>query len=281
MQLLTGGIAFFDSGIGGLTVLSSAKKTLPNQLFYYYGDNARAPYGNLTREKIMQYVTEAFDTFQSLKVKVAVLACNTATAVCAETLRKKYSFPIIGAEPAVVPAAKRGGNILVLSTRATFQSERFRQLCKNAQKRYANANITAKACDELAGVIEKNLHNSRFDYTPYLPKPDKRYTTVVLGCTHYIYIKEAIKNYYGCETVDGNVGIANRLRFILDLHSFKEKNNQSRDGQQLVTSPLNSVIKNEFSVMEKERLDAPVFFLGPQKQKNKGIYEQMFANLYK
>lgn len=81
MQIPQGGVAFFDSGIGGLTVLAKCKQRLPNEIFYYYGDNERAPYGNLPPDQIERYVFQAFDELQSLKIKAAVIACNTATAV--------------------------------------------------------------------------------------------------------------------------------------------------------------------------------------------------------
>ena len=277
MQIPTGGIAFFDSGIGGLTVLATAKKLLPNQIFYYYGDNDRAPYGNLAANTIMQYTAEAFELFRLLKVKAAVLACNTATAVCAESLRKAYAFPIIGAEPAVFPAAARGGEILVLSTRATFESERFIRLCARARIYYPFARITAAPCDALAGIIEKNLTKHNFDFTPYLPSTNKPLNAVVLGCTHYIYIKERIAACYGCETVDGNIGIANRLRFLLTVDHFDGKLQKNRDGQPLVTSPPFYALEKHFCSALTDGFSAPIFFLGAQNTRNKHVYEQMFA----
>ena len=277
MQIPTGGVAFFDSGIGGLTVLAAAKKILPNQIFYYYGDNDRAPYGNLAADTVMQYTKEAFVLFRSLQVKAAVLACNTATAVCAERLRKEFTFPIIGAEPAVFPAAARGGEILVLSTRATFESERFIRLCARARTYYPFAHITAAPCDGLAGAIENNLLTDGFVYTPYFPPIQKPWRAVVLGCTHYIYIKEKIAARYGCETVDGNTGIANRLRFLLTVDHFDEKLQKNRDGQPLVTSSPFFTIKRGFCSTFSDGFSAPIFFLGSQNKRNKSIYEQMFA----
>ena len=89
MRILTGGVAFFDSGIGGITVLDCAKRALPNEIFYYYGDNEHAPYGNLTDAQIMDFVIESMERLQTLRIKAVVLACNTATAVCVEKLRKE------------------------------------------------------------------------------------------------------------------------------------------------------------------------------------------------
>ena len=108
-----GGIAFFDSGIGGLTTLSACldyakARNFSGINYYYYGDNFRAPYGNLSDKQIFSYVDEIFSRFQALEVSAAVLACNTATAVCAERLREKYPFPIIGIEPSILPAMREG-----------------------------------------------------------------------------------------------------------------------------------------------------------------------------
>lgn len=246
MSILKGGVAFFDSGIGGLTVLNECRKKLPNETFYYYGDNENAPYGNLPPEKIVRFVFSAFEKFQELEVKAAVIACNTATAVCAELLREKYTFPIIGAEPAIFTAAQKGGRVFVLTTRATYESARFRALCDRAEKRFPQASVIPKACDKLAGEIEKRLLEKTYDFSSLLPpgKPD----SVVLGCTHYIYLKEKIGEFYNAETFDGNFGMAKRLA------SFLEK-------------------------MPTENMPgkAPVFFLGNSKDRNKYVFEQMFG----
>lgn len=243
MQIPKGGVAFFDSGIGGLTVLDECKKRLKGELFYYYGDNAHAPYGNLPTEKIEALVFSAFEKLSALRPKAAVIGCNTATALCVEKLRQRFDFPIIGAEPAVLTAANRGGDVFVLTTKATFESERFQKLCARARVHYPQSNLRLFPCHQLAGVIEKNLFNERFDYTPYLPagKP----AAVVLGCTHYIYIKKYIEDFYRCKTFDGNAGIAARLCAVL-----KDCPPPQTDG---------------------------VFFLGTQKNFNKKAFEQMFV----
>lgn len=243
MQIPKGGVAFFDSGIGGLTVLDECKKRLKGELFYYYGDNAHAPYGNLPPEKIEELVFSAFEKLSALRPKAAVIGCNTATALCVEKLRQRYDFPIIGAEPAVLAAVKQGGEIFALTTKATFESERFRKLCARARESYPQAHLRLFPCRRLAGVIEKNLFNSDFDYTPYLPEGQP--AAVVLGCTHYIYIKKYIEEFYRCKTFDGNAGIAARLCAVL-----KDCPPPQTDG---------------------------VFFLGTQKQRNKNVFEQMFA----
>lgn len=295
MRVPKGGIAFFDSGIGGLTVLAECRKRLEGELFYYYGDNAHAPYGNLPPEKIRRYVFRAFEKFRRLHVKAVVVACNTATAVCVEELRRKYSFPIIGAEPAVFAGAKQNGRVFVLATKATCESERFYRLCKKAFEKYLSSEVCPMPCEQLAGAIEKNLFTEAFDYSSFLPKgkPD----AVVLGCTHYIYLKKYIENFYGCPVLDGNEGIAKQLQRVLKEKTEKCKN---RDGR----PPLFNFLRNfrPFSTTARHQIQKTsrknkcsckkskntqkrakkqgffnVFFLGSQKKRNKRVYEQMFV----
>lgn len=299
MRVLKGGIAFFDSGIGGLTVLAECQKQQGDEIYYYYGDNHHAPYGNLPPKKIKRYVFRAFRLFKRLKVKAAVIACNTATAVCIKDLRRKFSFPIIGAEPAVCKAADKGGKVLVLATRATCESERFHALCERAKKLFPSAEISVRPCDGLAGVIERNIARRDFDYTPYLP--NEKTDAVVLGCTHYIYIVEQIANFYGCPIFDGNEGIARRLACV--LQEIRVGNRETcppmptdRDNRPLDTQIDHKVgtlttksrkkdychiLSNKRSrkIVQKHPKNQKirgVIFLGKQRENNKKCHEQMF-----
>lgn len=273
MYVPKGGVLFFDSGIGGLTVLAECRKRLPTATFYYYGDNARAPYGNLPSEQIERYVFEIFESLEGLQPSAAVIACNTVTALCVESLRKKYPFPIVGAEPAVLSAAKAGGEIFVLATKATVESERFQTLCDRALKKYPNANVRPFACEVLAGTIEKHLTDRDFDFSSLLPKGNP--ASVVLGCTHYVFIKEQIQSFYKAPTYDGNAGIAKRLCHFVDnfpnpLHglncgepfSVGEKETTNRDGRPFPATSL---------------FHASVHFLGSEKEYNRRVFEQMFV----
>ena len=245
------GVAFFDSGIGGLTVLYECIRRGIGQPIYYYGDNEYAPYGNKSREEIRARVCSAFETFDKLNVQAAVIACNTATAVCVDALRERYDFPIVGAEPAVFTAAKHGGEVLVLTTRATYESGRFRALCQRVEQSYQNACVRLCPCDGLAGAIETQLFEKEYDFSAFLPVGQP--ASVVLGCTHYIYLKEYVENFYGCKAYDGNEGMARRLENLLGVQTRK-----GRDSQPLVTP-------------------AQITFLGACGGYNKRIYEQMFA----
>lgn len=306
MKIPTGGILFFDSGIGGLTVLADALPRFSEQVFLYYGDNDRAPYGNLSKREIRQNVQAVFQEIEDLGIQMAVLACNTVTAVCAEELRENCAYPIIGAEPAIMPAARGGGNVLVLATRATCASERFQKLCNKARRAYPQTSLDLIACEELAGQIEKNIFQQDFDPTSYLPpvKP----TSVVLGCTHYIYVKEKIEKFYACPAYDGNKGIAMRICSVLDKN--KPKNAKGRDERPLKTPPLNFEYSGDVFIRNNreicpikrtygenfqenaackaysdcfimDRKGNAIFFLGKQKFHNKHIFEQMFVKCRK
>ncbi len=259
MEIPYGGVAFFDSGIGGLTVLAECRKQINNEIFYYYGDNARAPYGNRSEEEITGYVEEAFETFCRLRVKAVVVACNTATAVCIEGLRKKYPFPIIGAEPALMSAAKEGGEILILSTCATSKSSRLAKLQEKTRARYPDASFCVFPCETLAAEIERHVLEKEYSYLPFLPS--KNPAAVVLGCTHYVYIKKQVQAFYQCPVFDGNEGIAKRLRWMLSTHPNRPILQNNRDNRPLVTTarpPQN-------------------FYLGNEKTQNKHVFEQMFG----
>ena len=275
MDLSSPKVGFFDSGIGGLTTLEScvryAKENLSAEKFprfFYYGDNGRAPYGNLPPERIEKYVCEALDVFEKTGVSAVVLACNTATAVCVENLRKKYAFSIVGTEPAIFSAARKGGDVFALCTRATFNSPRFNSLCVRARKKYPAASIFPFACDGLAGAIETNLFDGKFDFSKYLPSG--RPTSVVLGCTHYVYIREKIEKFYGAPTYDGNEGIARRLFSVLEKNSPKKEEKNVDNKKNRFSQPLATTLQKGEEIPE-------IFFLGEGKMVNKTKYEQMFA----
>ena len=286
MRVPKGGVGFFDSGIGGLTVMAECRKYLPNEIFYYYGDNVHAPYGNLPARKIRRYLFAAMRYFCRLRVRAVVIACNTATAVGIEELRRRYPFIIIGAEPAVLPAARTCGKVYVLTTRATRESRRFQALCAQASMRYPKAVLHMFACEGLAGDIESNLLDPYRDYSAHLPKgnPD----AVVLGCTHYIYIEEKIAKFYHCESFDGNAGIAKMLTSYLQTESKKEggevqKKKKYRDFRpRLTTYRKNEQKPNKSSQKSgkkclKNASNKILFFLGKSRERNAFVYEQMFV----
>lgn len=214
--MISGRIVFFDSGVGGLTLLHEFLRRYPSEPCLYYGDNANAPYGNRPEGEIRRLAESAFERIARLRPRAAVIACNTVTAECADILRKKYSFPIVGTEPAIRPAAAASeGPILLLATRATLACARVRELIGRCGER---ADIRVFCPSELAGEIEKNIFSlSEFRVEEFLPRG--RYAAVVLGCTHYIFLRERIARLYGCPVFDGNIGTADHLANIVNICS--------------------------------------------------------------
>jgi glutamate racemase len=210
-------IAFFDSGIGGLTVLHEAIKKLPEEQYVYFGDSLNAPYGTKTREKIKMLVFQAVDFLvKQHELKALVLACNTATSIVIDDLRKTYSFPIIGMEPAVKPAIRESleKKVIVSATDLTLKEEKLRKLVKNL-------NATDKVDYlSLQGLV---TFAENFDfYSPavieYLQKQFAgydwhQYEALVLGCTHFIYYKNIIQELLPdrIQIIDGNVGTVKQL----------------------------------------------------------------------
>ena len=126
-----GYIVFFDSGVGGLTLLAECARRFPGEDYLYYGDNANAPYGGRSGEEILSLVRAAFGGIcAAFPVRAAVISCNTATAVCIDALRAELPFPVVGVEPALRPAVRfaAGGEVLLLATRATLGSTRVGRL---------------------------------------------------------------------------------------------------------------------------------------------------------
>ena len=210
-----GAIVFFDSGVGGLTLLRECARRMPGENFVYFGDNGNAPYGNRPKSEIRAFAFRAFDMFARMPVRAAVIACNTVTALCADDLRAAYHFPVVGVEPAVRPAAERGGKVLLLATRATLESGRVRRLIGACA---GNAEIIPFCPARLAGEIEKNIFDlSAVRLEEHLPRG--RFDAVVLGCTHYIFLRERIAGFYKCSIFDGNAGTADHLTKILNICS--------------------------------------------------------------
>lgn len=256
-------IGVFDSGIGGLTVLRECFFLLPNAEYYYLGDNARAPYGNRSEEEISSFVMEALSVFERLRVDVAVLACNTATAVCLERARREFSFPIVGTEPAVRLAAKECKSAVVLATVRTAESIRLKELIASCP----SCSFTVLPCPSLAGEIESALTEGRkAEIGKLVPGADifgKKADGVVLGCTHYVFFREEIASIYGCKAYDGNLGVAGSVLGWLKVGRAVHH-----------IPPRNQNIC--FEIKMKEMAKNRVFFLGNSQNTNKKVF---FSNI--
>ncbi|MBU1734001.1 MAG: glutamate racemase [Verrucomicrobia bacterium] len=223
-------IAFFDSGIGGLTVLKSAIQELPNYNFIYYADTKNAPYGVKTKESVRKHVFEAVDFISKHDVRALVVACNTATSVVINDLRRNYNFHIVGMEPAVKPAVikNRGKNILVLATSLTLKESKLESLICSVDK---NNKTVKMEMDALVGFAESLDFNSG-NVRKYIKEKLRglqlaEFETIVLGCTHFVFYKKIIQEAVGdkIEVIDGNIGTVTHLKNVLSGHHVGNDNN--------------------------------------------------------
>lgn len=199
-------IGVFDSGIGGLHVLRELFNRSLNTELYYLSDTEHVPYGNLSRSQILQYVINCFRLFEQIGVDAVVIACNTATAMCIQELRTQFDFCIVGMQPAVKQALKYHASTMVLATPATIDSVSFHHLIDQ----YEPSRVSTFACPRLAKNIEENVNClDKIDILSHLPLTHAE--SIVLGCTHYIYLKQAIRSIYQCPVYDGIVGTVDHL----------------------------------------------------------------------
>ena len=187
-------IGFFDSGLGGLSVLRKALEMMPNENYIYYGDSKHAPYGEKTPQEIRSLSFNAIEFLIKKGAKAIVIACNTATSAAAHDLREYYKdIPIIGIEPALKPAIKlhETGSVIVMATKATLTQEKF----KNLMDKYGeHREVIPLPCPGLVEFIEAgNLEGEevknflREKLNPYM---DREISSIVLGCTHYPFVKD-------------------------------------------------------------------------------------------
>ncbi len=255
-MLKTAPIGVFDSGFGGVSVLIDAIKRFPNENYIYYSDNGNAPYGERDESEIINYSVRCAKYLKSRNVKAIVVACNTATTVCLPLLAKASGVPTIGIHPAIEVASDvpGTGKIAVMATLATIRSKRYNELV--AQSPCASR-IIGIPCIGLAGRIEQGIFgdddfNDLLDsyYTQY---SDVEFDTIVLGCTHYNFIKGAITKYAGksingtCKLISTNDATLNELNDVLTRDNLF--NDTGKGSVQFVTSGCYETIRPIFDAL--------------------------------
>lgn len=194
-------IGVFDSGVGGLSILRAIQQVLPDASYTYYADSAHAPYGERDEAYILDRSLVIAKRLINAGCDLLVIACNTATAVAAPTLRQTWPhIPIVGIEPGIKPAvlASKSRRIGVMATNSTLRSERFRRLLDQHGQ---GAHIVIQACTGLAMAIESgDLQSTRVQELVLQhcePLRQAHVDTVVLGCTHYTFVADAIQAAMG------------------------------------------------------------------------------------
>lgn len=215
-------IGFFDSGLGGISVLRETLRHLPGEDYLYFGDSLNAPYGVRPASEVAELTCAGAEHLLRQGCKALVLACNTATSAAAEILRQKYpDLPIIGTEPAIKPAVMGhpGGRILILATATTLKEQKFQQLWEQYR---ADAEIVPVPCSGLMEFVEQGILRGEelenFLMERLMPYMKVSVDAVVLGCTHYPFLRGAIRHLVGRkpEIIDSAEGVARQLRRQLE-----------------------------------------------------------------
>jgi glutamate racemase len=252
-------IGIFDSGMGGLTVLAEAQKRFPDLDFIYYGDSAHAPYGIKTKEEVLERSKKVCDFLINKHVEAIVVACNTATSAAIKQLRAMYKIPIIGMEPALKPAISHhsGGRILVMATPMTLNEEKFQNLLQTHKK--------SEIIYELPTPTLVNLIEEGYTKGQVIENALKMYfqninlmeiDSVVLGCTHFLFVKESIKSFFNnnVEIVDGHLGTLMQLSRKIKL-PIEKKNIKYSGHTQIYNSLGQEAIEKSLRLLALYEVD--------------------------
>ncbi len=214
-------LGVFDSGLGGISVLREIRQVLPRESILYYADNAWCPYGLRPPDEIRERSRLITGHLISQGAKAVVVACNTASAMAITDLRAAFpTTPIIGLEPAVKPAVARtrSGRVGVLATPRTVSGERLRWLIETHAEGVTVHTVAAPGLVELVEAGNLQGPDVRTALQPLLdPMLEANVDVIVLGCTHYPFLRRAITDYVGpgVSIIDSGAAIANRARWVL------------------------------------------------------------------
>lgn len=232
-------IGFMDSGLGGLSVLREAVRIMPAEDFIYFGDSLNAPYGTKEQQVIRDLTFAVVDNLLKQGIKGLAVACNTATSAAVRLLRGMYpELPIVGIEPAVKPAvmSSHGGRILVMATPMTIAQEKYHDLLRQYEEQ---AEIVSVPCGGLMEFVEQGeMDGEQLDayfeehLTPYLTDDTE---TIVLGCTHYPFLRPHLKKFLGerpIRLIDGSLGTSMELKRRLKVKGLLRQ--EDRKGTVLI-----------------------------------------------
>ena len=238
-------IAVFDSGLGGISVLRELMQLMPEENYIYFGDSANAPYGTRTTEEVRVLTMNAAGMLYERGIKALVVACNTATAAAIEQLRQEYPhIVVIGIEPALKMATDRfpRGHVGIMATNVTLREEKLEHLVG----RFPDVRVERIPAPGLVELVEQGKAESEETealvaqiLAPYVGQLD----AIVLGCTHYPFVREAVRKALGDEVtiVDGGAGTARHTKRCLEERGWL------REGQ--------GSLRMENSLRKQELLD--------------------------
>jgi glutamate racemase len=218
-------VGVFDSGIGGLSVV---KSLLEHQLFeeiIYYGDTARVPYGIKDKNTIIRYALEAVEFFKNFELDLIIVACNTVSAYALNEMKKSASCPVVGVVESGVIATKnalkdKNSQILIIATKATIDSKAYLEGLKS----FGFTNIDAKATGLFVPLVEEEIYNGAIleatfeHYFKEINTPD----AIILGCTHFPLIMDALAEYFGKDILQIHSGDA-IVEYLEQEFDFKKR----------------------------------------------------------
>lgn len=230
---MPGAIGIFDSGVGGLTVLTALRRRLPEQDFLYLGDTARLPYGSKSQTTIRRYALKATAHLIRHDVRLLVVACNTASAFALPDVVEASPVPVLGVvEPGVRAALARGARkIAVIGTEGTIRSGAYQQAL---HKRAPGVSVLAAPCPLFVPLAEEGMADhpatemiAREYLTPLL---DQGIDTLVLGCTHYPALRETLAAVCGpgVTIIDSATAVAAAVEQMLDAHDLRRAGGEPR-----------------------------------------------------
>jgi glutamate racemase len=242
-------IGVFDSGIGGLTVVSALRALLPNESIFYLGDTARIPYGSRSEATVQRYSLEMGAMLLDEKAKTVVVACNTASALALAQLEKSLPVTVTGV---ILPGARaaiaktRTGHVGVIGTRATIKSGAYERALRALNP---DVHVTARACPLLVPLIEEGWLQSAITdeiILQYLgPLLEEGIDTLVLGCTHYPLLRPAIARLVGegVNLVDSAENCASAVRELLLREDLCAPETNGGKLQVALTDPPDSFLR--------------------------------------
>lgn len=232
-------IGVFDSGVGGLTVLHAIHELLPYERLLYLGDTARVPYGTKSPESIVRYAVQAADYLRSQGIKMLVVACNTASAVALDELRKRLApLPVVGVvEPGARTAVEtgRGGQYLVLATEATVRLGAYRRAISAVD---SAASIVEQPCELMVALAEEGWVEGaipeaiirRYVGEPLATMNASQPRSIILGCTHFPLLRAAIRRVVGDDVaiVDSASTTARSVAELLDELALRRQGDRPK-----------------------------------------------------
>lgn len=221
-------IGVYDSGLGGLSVWRELHLRLPNESLIYLGDGKNCPYGGRPREDIERFAEEAVSYLVGRGVKMVVVGCNTATTAAIDHLRAKWpNLPIVGLEPAVKPACLNSvtRRIAVLATKHSLQSDMF---LRTAARYADDVEVLKVVGEDFVEIVEANEEYTQRgkDAVRRVVEPllDKGIDYIVLGCTHYPFLRPQIEAVIGdrdIKVIDSGEAVARRVEWLLERYDIR------------------------------------------------------------